>query len=136
MTSTAQIGYAVAAACFAVILRKSSELEWWQKHRIVGFLIGFSIPLCILGAWLSETIIQSQSFWGIRFIPHIPEVMAFATWIGIIIGLFALALFLYTVSYYLAIGFIIGAFILGFFADITDHSRQAHQPTEKHQNDR
>ena len=130
MTNTAQVGYGVAAACFAVVLAKTSEPDWWRKHRAVGFLIGFSIPLCILGAWLSETRLYSHSFFGITFIPHSPEVMAVGAWFGILVGLVALVAYLFTVCDSLAIGFLFGALILGFFAEVTDQSRRTQgQPT-------
>lgn len=82
-------------------------------------VIGISIPVCVLAAWLAETRMKVRSFGLFRFVPHSPEALAIAAWAGIIIGLFALTLFLITVSTYLAVGFAIGAFLLGQFIDMT-----------------
>jgi hypothetical protein len=115
----AKIGYGVAAACFVVALQKSSEPQWWEGHRVIGVLIGISIPLCVLAAWLAETPMHERSFGRIRFIPHRPEALAIAAWVGIGIGLLALAAFLFTVSGYLALGFLVGVFLLGQYIDMT-----------------
>ncbi len=119
MTSATQLAYGVAAACFAVALQKSSEAAWWQQHRWVAFLIGASIPVCILSAWLADTPMREVSFWGIRFVPHRPETLVIASWVGIGVGLIALTAFLFTISAYLAAGFLIGAFLLAQFIDMT-----------------
>jgi hypothetical protein len=110
MTTPTQLAYGVAAACFAVALQKSSEIEWWQQHRTVAFLIGASIPICVLAAWLADTPMREISFWGIRFMPHRPEALVIAAWVGIGIGLIALTAFLFTISVYLAAAFLLVVF--------------------------
>jgi hypothetical protein len=119
MTAPTKFGYGVAAACFAVTVQKSSEQQWWESHAFIGFLIGVSIPVCVLAAWLTETRIPKHSLGPFRFIPHNPRALAIAAWVGIGIGLTALAAFLFTVSMYLAVGFLVGAFLLGQYIDMT-----------------
>jgi hypothetical protein len=119
VTTPAKPAYGIAAACFAVALQKSGESQWWDAHPVIGLLIGVSIPVCVLAAWLAETHMKPRSFGLLRFIPHRPEALAVAAWAGIILGLFALTLFLFTVSIFLAIGFGIGGVLLGQFIDMT-----------------
>jgi hypothetical protein len=119
MTAPAKLGYGVAAACFAVVLQKSSEPQWWDAHPVVGVLIGASIPICTLAAWLSETRMKPRRFGFLRFVPHSPEALALAAWAGVVVGLLALMLFLFTVSTYVAVGFLVGGFLLGQFIDMT-----------------
>ena len=45
--------------------------------------------------------------------------LAFAAWAGVVMGMVALMLFLFTVSTYVAVGFLIGGFLLGQFIDMT-----------------
>ena len=131
MTAPAQLAYGIAAACFAVALHKSSEVEWWQQHRTVAFLIGASIPICILAAWLSETPMREASFWGIHFMPHRPEALVIAAWVGIAVGLIALTAFLLTISVYLAAGFLIGGLLLAQFIDMTTPRSSSKPPMEQ-----
>jgi hypothetical protein len=119
MTGRTKIGYGIAAACFGVVLQKCSDPQWWEAHCIVGLLIGISIPVCILAAWLADNPMGERSFGRVRFIPHSPQALAVAAWIGIGIGLLTLAAFLFTVSIYLALGFILGGFLLGQFIELT-----------------
>src|SRR2546430_8810280 len=134
MTAPAQLAYGIAAACFAVALHKSSEVEWWQQHRTVAFLIGASIPICIRAAWLSETPMREASFRGIHFMPHRPEALVIAAWVGIAVGLIALTAFLLTISVYLAAGFLIGGFLLGQFIGINPPPAAAKTPIEERAN--
>jgi hypothetical protein len=122
VTAPAKLGYGVAAACFAVVLQKSAESQWWDTHPLVGVLLGASIPVCVLAAWLSETRMKPRRFGFLRFVPHSPEALAVAAWAGVILGLIALALFLVTVSTYVALGFAIGGFLLGQFIDMATPS--------------
>ena len=119
MTAPAKVAYGIAAACFAVALQKSSESQWWDAHPFIGALIGASIPVCVLAGWLSETPMKPRRFRFMRFVPHSPETLALAAWGGVVLGLLALMLFLFTVSTYLAVGFLVGGILLGQFMDIT-----------------
>jgi hypothetical protein len=62
---------------------------------------------------------QPRHFGFLRFVPHNPKALAFAAWAGVVLGMVALMLFLFTVSFYLAIGFLIGGFLLAQFMDMT-----------------
>ena len=94
MKRTVQVAYALAAACFAVVIQLSDKPEWWEKNPWTATLIGFSIPSCVLGAWMSEVRLRKRKWLGIRIIPHIPEVMVFVARAGIAVGAIALAMFL------------------------------------------
>ena len=119
MTAPAKVAYGVAAACFAVVLQKSAESQWWDAHPVVSALIGASIPVCVLAGWLSETHMKPRRLGLLQFLPHSSEALAFAAWAGVVLGMVALMLFLFTVSTYVAAGFLIGGFLLGQFIDMT-----------------
>jgi len=121
MKRTVQVAYALAAACFAAVIQLADKPDWWEKHPWTAALIGFSIPSCVLGAWMSELRLRKRKFFGIRFIPHVPEAMLFVAWSGIAVGAVALAMFLAAVSFHIAIGFIIGGFLLSIFSGFEKH---------------
>jgi hypothetical protein len=127
MTRSAQIAYAIAGACFAATLAMADKPDWWSSHPIIAVMLGFSIPSCVLGAWMSETRIRERKVLGIRFIPYVTEAMVIAAWCGIGIGLVALALFLFTFSRFVAYGFCLGGFVLGFFAEFREHQSKQQQ---------
>lgn len=120
MKRVAQISYAVAGACFAVTLAMATTPEWWDEHSGIALMLGLSMPLCVVGAWLSEFRIEPRKIFGFHLISHSPEAMAIAAMGGIGLGMVTLTLFLFSLSLILALGFIIGAGILSAFTGITE----------------
>ncbi len=122
MKSLAQISLGVAGACFAATLTMATVAEWWAAHPIIGGMLGLTMPLCIVAAWMSENRIKQRTVLGFNLIPHSPAAMAIAAWFGVAVGLVALALYLFTISTYLVIEFVLGVGILGLFADVREYS--------------
>lgn len=118
MKRVAQISYAVAGACFAATLTMATTPNWWDDHSNIAVMLGLSMPLCIVGAWLSEFRFERRSILGFRIIPHSPQVMAIAAWCGTGLGMVTLALFLFSLSSHLAFGFLVGASVLSIFTSI------------------
>jgi hypothetical protein len=83
-------------------------------------MLGLSMPLCIVGAWLSEFRIEPRKIFGFNLISHSPEAMAIAAMGGIGLGMVTLTLFLFSLSQNLALGFILGAGILSVFTGINE----------------
>jgi hypothetical protein len=120
MKRVSQISYAVAGACFAVTLAMATTPEWWDEHSGIALMLGLSMPLCIVGAWLSEFRIEPRRILGFHLISHSPEAMAIAAMGGIGLGMVTLTLFLFSLSQNLALGFILGASILSVFTGINE----------------
>ena len=74
---------------------------------------------------------SEHTFLGIRYIPHVPEVMLVAAWCGIGVGLTALSLFLLTLSYSVGFGFILGVFFLSIIGEFIKY-----QPDEPGKNNK
>lgn len=120
MNQTAKLSYGVAASCFAAVLSMASNAIWWEAHPTIAGMLGFSIPVCILSAWMAETRIEDRKIWGFNLIFHNPEAMMYAAWFGIVIGLAALAFFLLTLASSIALGFFLGGGLLTFFTSIRE----------------
>ena len=129
MKRQTQIAYGVAAACFAAILSMATTPEWWESHPFIAIMLGASMPLCVLGAWLSEFRFPERTRWGVRFVPHSPRATRIAAWCGVILGMMSLTLFLFTLSHYLAFGFAIGAILLQPFTDYQESSDKDDEPS-------
>ncbi|MDO6822117.1 hypothetical protein [Marinobacter sp. 1_MG-2023] len=120
MKRVAQISYAVAGACFAATLTMATTPVWWDEHSGIAVMLGLSMPLCIVGAWLSEFRIEPRSIFGFHIISHSPQAMAIAAWCGIGLGMITLTFFLFSISTHLALGFIIGFGVLSIFTGIQE----------------
>ena len=124
MNSTVKLAYGVAASCFAAVLSMTSNNAWWEAHPNIASMLGFSIPVCVLAAWMAEIRIQSRKVWRFDLIFHSPAAMIIAAWCGIVIGLIALAFFLMTLSSAIAFGFSIGGALLVIFTSIREARRR------------
>ena len=123
MNHTAKLAYGVAASCFAAVLSMTSNTAWWEAHPGIAATLGFSIPVCVLAAWMAETRIENRKVWGFDLIFHSPAAMIVAAWCGIVAGLIALGLFLLTLSNAMALGFFSGGVLLSFFASVEEIRR-------------
>jgi len=124
MNHTAKLAYGVAASCFAAVLSMTSNTVWWEVHPNIATMLGFSIPVCVLAAWMAETRIENRKVWGFDLIFHSPSAMMGAAWCGIVVGLVALALFLLTLSSAMAIGFSLGGALLSIFTSVREVRRR------------
>src|SRR5436309_14700023 len=117
----------------ALRLRSTSPRRWSGGSSTAQsrFSLGRVFRFAYLAAWLSETPMREASFWGIHFMPHRPEALVIAAWVGIAVGLIALTAFLLTISVYLAAGFLIGGLLLAQFIDMTTPRSSSKPPMEQ-----
>lgn len=130
MKRVAQISYAVAGACFAATLAMATTPDWWDEHSVIAVMLGLSMPLCIVGAWLSEFRIEQRTILEFRIISHSPQAMAIAAWCGIGLGMATLTLFLFSLSAHLALGFMVGAGVLSIFTGVKEAAAPESEPHE------
>ncbi|MHB1436413.1 MAG: hypothetical protein ACYCVX_02610 [Thiobacillus sp.] len=124
MNRTAKLSYGVAASCFAAALSMTSNTAWWEAHTNIAAMLGFSIPVCVLAAWMAETRLEDRNIWGFDLIFHSPAAMIVAAWCGIVVGLVALGLFLLTLSHAMALGFFLGGMLLSLFTSVREVRRR------------